>query len=43
MNRVMAAAAQEFDGLGRDPRVREEPHYFAAGMGWTWSSAIAAA
>src|SRR6266571_4279168 len=43
MNRVMAAPAQEFDGLGRDPRVREEPHHFPAGIGWTWSSAMAAA
>lgn len=40
---VMPGSAQEFDCLGRDPRVSEEPHYRPAGIGWTWSSAIAAA
>ncbi len=33
VNRIMAVPAQEFDGLGRDPRVREEPHHFPAGIG----------
>jgi len=43
MNRITAVPAQEIDDLGRDPRVGEEPYYLPAGMGWTWSSAIAAA
>jgi hypothetical protein len=43
MNCVMAVPAQEFDGLGRNPRVREEAHYLPAGIGWTGSSAITAA
>jgi hypothetical protein len=29
---LMAATAKKFDCPGRDPRVREEPHYLAGGI-----------